>query len=58
MQFEVNGEIYFLNFSDEQGKWMVIRPTGTEVQAIPVYVDAPKYERFGILEKERHNIQN
>ncbi len=58
MQFEVNGQVYFLNFAEEQGRWFVVMPTATGVQAIPVYVDVPKYERFGILEKDRHNIQN
>ena len=58
LQFEVNGQVYFLNFADDQGKWFVVKPTATGVMAIPVYVDAPKYERFGILEKDRHNIQN
>ena len=58
LQFEVNGQVYFLNFAEEQGKWFVVKPTGTGVLAIPVYVDVPKYERFGILEKDRHNIQN
>ena len=58
MQFEVNGQVYFLNFAEEQGRWYVVKPSTTGVLAIPVYVDAAKYERLGMLEKDRHNIQN
>jgi len=58
LQFEVNGQVYFLNFVDDEGRWYVFAPTPTGVNRIPVYVDAPKYERFGVLEKGRHNIQN
>jgi hypothetical protein len=57
LQFEINGEVYFLNFAEEQGKWFVVKPTATGVQAIPVYVDSAKYERFGIMGKDRQ-IQN
>ncbi len=58
MQFEVNGQAYFLNFVDDEARWYVFAPTPAGLRRIPVYVDGPKYERFGILEKERHNIQN
>jgi hypothetical protein len=58
LQFEVNGQVYFLNFVDDEGQWYVFAPKPTGVQRIPVYVDAPKYERFGVLEAGRHKIQN
>ena len=58
LQFEVNGQDYFLNFAEDEAYWYVLVPTLTGVQRIPVYVDSPAYERFGILEKNRHNIQN
>ena len=47
MQFEVDGQVYFLNFEDQEKRWFLIRPTNTGVLAIPVYVDAVTYERFG-----------
>ena len=47
MQFEVDGQVYFLNFEDQEKRWFLIRPTNTGVLAIPVYVDVVKYERFG-----------
>jgi hypothetical protein len=58
LQFEVNGESYFLNFAEDEGRWYVFAQTLTGVNRIPVYVDAPKYERIGILEAGRHKIQN
>ena len=57
MQFEVNGQIYFLNFVEEQGKWFLIKPTATGVMAIPVYSDAAKYDRLG-MQKDRQNVPN
>ena len=48
MQFEVNGQIYFLSFAEDQGKWFLMKPTSTGVLATPVYIDAASYERFGV----------
>lgn len=58
LQFEVNGQDYFLNFAEDEAYWYVLVPSLTGVQRIPVYVDSPSYERFGILGKNRKNIQN
>jgi hypothetical protein len=58
LQFEVNGETYFLNFAEDESRWYVFAQTLTGVNRIPVYVDAPKYERIGVLEAGRHKIQN
>lgn len=60
MQFEVNGQVYFLNFVADEGRWYLFAPTATGVRRMPVYVDAAKYEKFGAgaLEGGRHKIQN
>jgi hypothetical protein len=58
LQFEANGQTYFLNFADDEGRWYVFAQTLTGINRIPVYVDAPKYERIGVLEAGRHKIQN
>jgi hypothetical protein len=58
LQFEVNGQDYFLNFAEDEAYWYVLVPSLTGVQRIPVYVDSPSYERFGILGKNSRNIQN
>ena len=46
MQFEINGQVYFLNFVADEGRWYLFAPTATGVRRIPVYVDAVKYERI------------
>jgi hypothetical protein len=54
----VNGQDYFLNFVEDEGRWYIFAPTLTGVRRIPIYVDVPKYERFGLSEKGSHKIQN
>jgi hypothetical protein len=58
LQFEANGQTYFLNFAEDEGRWYVFAQSLTGINRIPVYVDAPKYERIGVLEAGRHKIQN
>ena len=43
MQFEVNGQVYFLSFIESEGAWSLLAPTLTGVRRIPVYVDTVKY---------------
>jgi hypothetical protein len=58
MQFEVNGQEYFLNLVEDESRWYVFIPSLTGLQKMPVYVDVPKFERIGIMQKSRHKIQN
>jgi hypothetical protein len=58
LNFQIKGQDYFLTFTEDEGRWYVFAPTAQGLHRIPVYVDAPKYERIGILEKGRHNVQN
>ena len=58
LHFEVNGQVYFLSFIENEGCWYLLAPTSAGVRRIPVYVDAPAFERFGILEAEGNKIQN
>lgn len=39
MQFEVNGQTYFLNFEATEGKWFVYEPTKDGMLAMPVQGD-------------------
>ncbi len=41
MQFEVNGQLYFLNFYSAEGRWFVYEPTRDGMLAMPVHDDAP-----------------
>ncbi|HEX3352254.1 MAG TPA: hypothetical protein VHS34_05490 [Terriglobales bacterium] len=54
MQFEVNGQEYFLNFMQDEGRWFVLVPSETGVNRIPVYEDRSKYERIGSAEKKQN----
>jgi len=58
LQFEVNGQVYFLSFIESEGSWYLLAPTSTGVRRIPIYVDAPAFEKFEILEATGHKIQN
>ena len=58
LQFEVNGEDYFLNFVEDERRWYVFAPTPAGLQRIPVYIDGSDYERIGVLEKDRQNRPN
>jgi len=48
LQFEVNGQTYFLTFVEDERCWCVFAPTASGVRRIPVYVDAPAYERVAL----------
>ena len=39
MQFEVNGQDYFLNFVPEAGRWFLLKPTRSGFAGIPVVTD-------------------
>ena len=58
MQFEVNGQDYFLNFVEDERRWFVLVPTETGVTRIPVYVDVQDYERIGLPGNNRQNRLN
>ena len=58
LQFEVNGEDYFLNFVEDERRWYVFAPTPAGLQRIPVYIDGSDYERIGVLEKDRQKRPN
>jgi hypothetical protein len=58
LQFEVNGQDYFLNFIEDERRWFVLVPTATGLQRIPVYIDGSNYGRIGAGEKDRQNRPN
>ena len=39
MQFEVNGQMYFLNFEPGEGRWFVYESTKDGMLAMPVHDD-------------------
>jgi len=58
LQFEVNGEDYFLNFAEDERRWFVFVPSPTGLQRIPVYIDVSKYERIGLIDEDRPKRPN
>jgi hypothetical protein len=58
LQFEVNGQDYFLNFMEDERRWFVLVPTETGVRRIPVYVDVQDYERNRLPGNDRQNRLN
>jgi hypothetical protein len=50
LQFEVNGQNYFLAFVEDEHRWYVFQNTAAGINRIPVYVDAPASGK--ILAKE------
>lgn len=46
MRFEVNGQLFFVNFVPEEGRWYCYAPMATGVQRIPVAMDAAPFASF------------
>jgi hypothetical protein len=49
LQFKIKDQDYFLAFVEDEKRWYVFAPTAQGVHRIPVYVDAAKYEKSGML---------
>jgi hypothetical protein len=52
LQFKIKDQDYFLAFVEQEKRWYVFAPTAQGVHRIPVYVDAEKYEKPGVLGSE------
>ena len=53
LRFEVNGQMFFVNFVPEEGRWYCSAPTATGVQRIPVSIDASPFEAFTVSVDEQ-----
>jgi hypothetical protein len=53
LRFEVNGQMFFVNFIPEEGRWYCFAPTATGVQRIPVSIDATPFEAFTVAVDEQ-----
>ena len=60
VEFQVNGETYFLSLADDERRWLVFVDTDRGAQPVPVYVDAPEFDDFKVVveDKERRKILN
>jgi hypothetical protein len=53
LRFEVNKQMFFVNFVPEEGRWYCFAPTATGVQRIPVSMDAAPFEAFTVAVDEQ-----
>jgi hypothetical protein len=60
MDFQVNGETYFLSLAEDERRWLVFLETETGAQPVPVYEDVPEFKSFAIVvdDKKKHRIPN
>ena len=53
LRFEVNGQLFFVNFVPEEGRWYCFAPTPTGVQRIPVSMDAAPFHAYMVAMDEQ-----
>jgi hypothetical protein len=60
VDFQVNGETYFLSLAEDERQWLVFVSTATGSRSVPVYVDVPESEDLTLVleDKERRKIPN
>lgn len=60
MDFQVNGETYFVSLADDARRWLVFVSTETGARPIPVYEDAGDSEDLQVVvdDQERRKILN
>ena len=44
LRFEINGQMFFVNFVAEEGRWFCYAPTPTGLQKIPVSMDTAPFD--------------
>jgi hypothetical protein len=60
VDFQVNGETYFLSLAEDEARWVVFVESATGTRDVPVYVDGGEFEDLKIVveDKERRKILN
>ena len=60
MDFQVNGETYFLSLAEDEVRWLVFVQGDTGPRRVPVYVDEAESEDLKVVveDKERRKIVN
>jgi hypothetical protein len=58
LEFEVNGQNYFLGFVEDERRWYVFAPTASGLNRIPVYVDAPAMGKILLADESKQTITN
>jgi hypothetical protein len=60
VDFQVNGETYFLSLAEDERRWLVFVSTPTGTRPVPVYVDVPEVEDLTVVveDKQKREIPN
>lgn len=60
MDFQVNGETYFLSLAEDERRWLLCVESSTGARDLPVYVDEAESEDLKIVveDKERRKVVN
>ena len=59
MDFQVNGETYYLSLAENERQWLVFVSTATGTRSVPVYVDVPESEDLTVVvDQESRKILN
>jgi hypothetical protein len=59
VNFEVNGQMFFVNFVPEEGRWFCFAPTPTGLQKIPVSMDAAPFGAYTVaLDEQAKEVVN
>jgi hypothetical protein len=53
LRFEVNEQMFFVNFVPEEGRWYCFAPTATGVQRIPVSMDTTPFASYTVSVDEQ-----
>ena len=60
MDFQVNGETYFLSLAEDERRWLLFVESATGTRDVPVYEDGAESEDLKVVveDKERRKILN
>jgi hypothetical protein len=60
VDFQVNGETYFLSLAEDEARWLVFVSTPNGARPIPVYEDVQEAEDLTVVveDKEKREIPN
>jgi hypothetical protein len=53
MNFEVNGETYFLTLGENEGQWLVYVSTPDGPRPVPVYEDVSEFSDLNLVLQDR-----
>jgi hypothetical protein len=53
MDFQVNGETYFLSLAEDERRWLVFVEGATGSRTIPVYEDASEFQDLNVVMEDK-----